>query len=61
MPIFRVSATTEELYIDVVEAADEDAAKWAVIDKVRAHQIKPVVIGIASIDITRKPDRPQPA
>jgi hypothetical protein len=61
MPRFRVVVTTEEQYIDDVEADTAVDAGTIVADRIRAYTIRPIVVGIAKVDITRKPDRPTPA
>lgn len=61
MPRFRVVVNTEEQYIDDVVADTSIDAGRMVADKVRAREIRPIVVGIAKVETTRKPDRPKPA
>lgn len=53
MPKYRVIATTEEQYIQDVEAPNAADAATKVGDAIRAGTLKPTVTGIAHIDITR--------
>jgi hypothetical protein len=61
MPRFRVVVTTEEQYIDDVEANTDTDAATIVADRIRAYKIRPIVVGIVKVDITQKADRPPPA